>query len=136
MVVGAGPTGVEIAGQIAEIARETLRRDFRAIDPREARILIVDRAERVLATFPPSLSAKAERALERLGITPLLGRTVVGIDDEGVTLQPTARRPRARAGAHHDLGRRGRRVPARRRARRGHGRRARPRRAGSRSSPT
>ena len=90
MVVGAGPTGVEIAGQIGEIARETLRRDFRAIDPREARILIVDRAERVLATFPPSLSAKAERALERLGITPLLGRTVVGIDDEGVTLQPAA----------------------------------------------
>ena len=93
VVVGAGPTGVEIAGQIAEIARETLRRDFRAIDPREARILIVDRAERVLATFPPSLSAKAERALERLGITPLLGRTVVGIDDEGVTLQPTAGDP-------------------------------------------
>ena len=52
VVVGAGPTGVEIAGQIGEIARETLRRDFRAIDPREARILIVDRAERVLATFP------------------------------------------------------------------------------------
>jgi NADH:ubiquinone reductase (H+-translocating) len=90
VVVGAGPTGVEIAGQIGEIARETLRRDFRAIDPREARILIVDRAERVLATFPPSLSAKAERALERLGIEPLLSRTVVGIDDQGVTLQPTA----------------------------------------------
>jgi NADH dehydrogenase len=90
VVVGAGPTGVEIAGQIAEIARETLRRDFRAIDPREARILVVDRAERVLATFPPSLSAKAERALERLGITPLLGRTVVGIDDGGVTLQAAA----------------------------------------------
>jgi NADH dehydrogenase len=90
VVVGAGPTGVEIAGQIGEIARETLRRDFRAIDPREARILIVDRAERVLATFPPSLSAKAQRALERLGIVPLLGRTVVGIDDEGVTLQPAA----------------------------------------------
>src|SRR4051794_19373605 len=90
VVVGAGPTGVEIAGQIAEIARETLRRDFRAIDPGEARILIVDRCERVLATFPSSLSTKAERALERLGITPLLGRTVVGIDHERVTLQPTA----------------------------------------------
>ena len=93
MVVGAGPTGVEIAGQIAEIARETLRRDFRAIDPREARILIVDRAERVLATFPASLSTKAEHALERLGITALLDRTVVGIDDAGVTLQPTAGAP-------------------------------------------
>jgi NADH:quinone reductase (non-electrogenic) len=89
VVVGAGPTGVEIAGQIAEIARETLRRDFRAIDPRDARIVIVDRVERVLATFPVSLSTKAERALQRLGITALLGRTVVGIDDEGVTLQAT-----------------------------------------------
>jgi NADH dehydrogenase len=89
VVVGAGPTGVEIAGQIAEIARETLRRDFRAIDPREARILIVDRVERVLASFAPSLSTKAEQALEHLGITRLLGRTVVGIDDEGVTLLAT-----------------------------------------------
>jgi NADH dehydrogenase len=90
VVVGAGPTGVEIAGQIAEIARETLRRDFRAIDPREARIVIVDRGERVLAAFPPSLSSKAEHALESLGITPLLRGAVVGIDDEGVTLQPIA----------------------------------------------
>jgi NADH:ubiquinone reductase (H+-translocating) len=90
VVVGAGPTGVEIAGQIAEIGRETLRRDFRAIDPREARILVVDRAERVLATFPLSLSTKAQRALEGLGITPLLGRTVIDIDDEGVTVQPPA----------------------------------------------
>jgi NADH:ubiquinone reductase (H+-translocating) len=86
VVVGAGPTGVEMAGQIAELARDTLRRDFRAIDPREARILLVEAADRVLTTFPPSLSAKAERSLQRLGVTVLTGRAVIGIDAVGVTL--------------------------------------------------
>ena len=87
VVVGAGATGVEIAGQIAELARDTLRRDFRVIDPRGARILLVEAADRVLASFPPSLSAKAERSLQRLGVTVLTGRTVIGIDAAGVTLQ-------------------------------------------------
>jgi NADH dehydrogenase len=87
VVVGAGPTGVEMAGQIAELARDTLRRDFRMSDPRSARILLVEVADRVLTSFPPSLSAKAARSLEGLGVTPLLGRTVVGIDEEGVTVQ-------------------------------------------------
>jgi NADH dehydrogenase len=87
VVVGAGPTGVEMAGQIAELARDTLRRDFRTIDTRRARILLVEAAERVLTTFPPSLSAKAERSLERLGVTVLTGRTVTEIDDAGVTLE-------------------------------------------------
>ncbi len=87
VVVGAGPTGVEIAGQIAELARDTLRRDFRAIDPRSGRILLVEAADRVLTTFPPSLSAKAARSLERLGVTVLTGRTVVGVDQEGVTIE-------------------------------------------------
>jgi NADH dehydrogenase len=86
VVVGAGPTGVEMAGQIAELARDTLRRDFRTIDPRRARILLVEAAERVLTSFPPSLSAKAERSLQRLGVTVLTGRTVTGIDAAGVTL--------------------------------------------------
>jgi NADH:ubiquinone reductase (H+-translocating) len=86
VVVGAGPTGVEMAGQIAELARDTLRRDFRAIDTRDARILLVETADRVLTSFPPSLSTKAARSLERLGVTPLVGRTVVGIDD-AVTVQ-------------------------------------------------
>ncbi len=63
VVVGAGPTGVEMAGQIGELARDTLRRDFRTIDPRTARILLVEAADRVLTTFPPSLSAKASRSL-------------------------------------------------------------------------
>jgi NADH dehydrogenase len=87
VVVGAGPTGVEMAGQIAELARDTLRRDFRTIDPRRARILLVEAADRVLTNFPPSLSAKAERALRRLGVTVLTGRTVTGIDAAGVTLE-------------------------------------------------
>jgi len=87
VVVGAGPTGVEMAGQIGELARDTLRRDFRLIDPREGRVLLVEMADRVLTTFPPSLSAKAARSLEHLGVTPLLGRTVVDIDEEGVTTE-------------------------------------------------
>ena len=86
VVVGAGPTGVEMAGQIAELARDTLRRDFRNIDPRNGRILIVEGADRVLTTFPPSLSAKAARSLERLGAEVLTGRLVVGMDDHGVTV--------------------------------------------------
>jgi NADH:quinone reductase (non-electrogenic) len=87
VVVGAGPTGVEMAGQIAEMANDTLRGDFRAIDSRQARILLVEVADRVLTTFPPKLSAKAARSLRRLGVTPMLGRTVVGIDPEGVDIQ-------------------------------------------------
>jgi NADH:ubiquinone reductase (H+-translocating) len=86
VVVGAGPTGVEMAGQIAELARDTLRRDFRAIDPRDGRILLVEAADRVLTGFPPSLSQKAARSLQELGVTPLLERMVVGIDSDGVTV--------------------------------------------------
>jgi NADH:ubiquinone reductase (H+-translocating) len=87
VVVGAGPTGVEMAGQIAELARDTLRRDFRAVDPRGGRILLVEIADRVLTSFPASLSRKAARSLEHLGVTPLLERTVVGIDEDAVTIQ-------------------------------------------------
>jgi len=87
VVVGAGPTGVEIAGQIAELARDTLSGDFRSVDPRTGRILLIEATDRVLTSFPPSLSAKAARSLERLGVTPLLGRTVVGVDAESVTVQ-------------------------------------------------
>jgi len=86
VVVGAGPTGVEMAGQIAELARDTLRNDFRAIDPRTARILLVEAADRVLTTFSPRLSVKAARSLERLGVSVMTGRTVTGIDDTGVTV--------------------------------------------------
>jgi NADH:quinone reductase (non-electrogenic) len=85
-VVGAGPTGVEMAGQIGELARDTLRLDFDAVDPRTGRILLIETADRVLTSFPPSLSAKAQRSLERLGVTPLLGSTVVGVDAESVSI--------------------------------------------------
>src|SRR5947207_1671212 len=87
VVVGAGPTGVEMAGQIGELARDTLRHDFRTIDPRTARILLVEAGDRVLSTFPPSLSAKAKGSLERLGVTPLLSRTVVEVDADGVRVE-------------------------------------------------
>jgi NADH:ubiquinone reductase (H+-translocating) len=86
VVVGAGPTGVEMAGQIAELARDTLRRDFRSADPGSGSILLIEVADRVLTGFPPSLSAKAERSLRRLGVTPVLGSTVVDVDATGVTV--------------------------------------------------
>jgi len=92
VVVGAGPTGVEMAGQIAELARDTLRRDFRRIDPRTGRVLLVEMADRVLTSFPPSLSAKARRSLEKLGVTVLTSRTVVDVDGEGVTIEDGARK--------------------------------------------
>jgi NADH:ubiquinone reductase (H+-translocating) len=87
VVVGAGPTGVEMAGQVAELARATLRRDFRAIDSRHARVLLMEAADRVLTSFPSSLSRRASRSLEQLGVTPLLERMVVGIDAEAVTTE-------------------------------------------------
>ena len=87
VVVGAGPTGVEMAGQIAELARDTLRGDFRSADPGSGRILLIEAADRVLTGFPPSLSAKAERSLRRLGVTPVLGSTVVDVDETGVTIR-------------------------------------------------
>jgi NADH dehydrogenase len=87
VVVGGGPTGVEMAGQIAELARDTLRRDFRAIDTHAARVLLVEMADRMLTAFPPSLSHKAERALEKLGVTPLVGQTVVGVGSDSVAIR-------------------------------------------------
>lgn len=84
VIVGAGPTGVELAGAIAEIARDTLRHEFRSIDPAEAEIVIVDAAERVLPTYPPELSRKAQAALGRLGVKVRAGVMVTHIDEEGV----------------------------------------------------
>ncbi len=87
VVVGGGPTGVEMAGQIAELARDSLRRDFRSVDTRTARVLLVETADRILTSFPPSLSQKAERALEQLGVTPLVGHTVVDVDPASVKIR-------------------------------------------------
>jgi NADH:ubiquinone reductase (H+-translocating) len=86
VVVGAGPTGVEMAGQIGEIARDTLRRDFRTIDTRATRILLVEMADRVLPGWPVRLSDRAARSLEQLGVTPLTGHQVVGIDESSVSV--------------------------------------------------
>ena len=85
VVVGGGPTGVEMAGQIAELARDALPREFRSADIRQARILLVETTDRVLGTFPPRLSAKAARALARLGVTVMLGATVTDVDAGSVT---------------------------------------------------
>jgi NADH dehydrogenase len=68
VVVGGGPTGVELAGAIAEIARHTVKQDFRAFDPAQARVILVESGPRVLGTYTPDLSAKAQRALEKLGV--------------------------------------------------------------------
>ncbi len=84
VVVGAGPTGVEMAGTFAEMSRFTLRREFRAIDPAEARILLIEGGERVLPTFHPDLSKRADRALAELGVTVRTGAFVTGIDGDGV----------------------------------------------------
>jgi NADH dehydrogenase len=98
VVVGAGPTGVEMAGQIAEIGRDTVRLDFRAIDAAAERILLVEADDRVLTSFAPSLSARAARSLQRLGVTPLVSHRVVDVDAEGVTVEtPDGRRDRIAA---------------------------------------
>lgn len=85
VVVGAGPTGVEMAGTMAEIAHYTLREDFRHIDPATARVVLVEAADRVLPPYTPDLSAKAQRQLERLGVTVRTGTKVTAIDAEGVS---------------------------------------------------
>jgi len=85
VIVGAGPTGVELAGALAEIANDSLRHDFRSIHPEESRILLLDAAPRVLTTFPESLSAAAERQLIRLGVRVLPQVRVTAIDPGGVT---------------------------------------------------
>jgi NADH:quinone reductase (non-electrogenic) len=86
VVVGAGPTGVEMAGQIAEIAQDT-RRDFRSADPSQARVLLIETGDRVLSGFPPSLSRRAAHALETLGVTPMTGQMVTDIDANGVVVR-------------------------------------------------
>lgn len=86
VVIGAGATGVELAGTLAEIARHTLRHEFRHFDPRNTRVVLVEGTDRVLPPYPPELSEKARLQLERLGVTVWLGKRVTGIDEEGVTL--------------------------------------------------
>ena len=92
VIIGAGPTGVELAGAICELARDTLRNDFRSIDPRESRVLLVEGADRVLPSYPPRLSAKAQRSLERLGTEVRTETLVEDLDEHGVMLSSKGRR--------------------------------------------
>ncbi|KKB12181.1 NADH dehydrogenase [Devosia geojensis] len=85
VVIGAGPTGVELAGAISELARAALRDEFRTIDPREARVHLIEGADRVLLNFDKDLSAYAEEALKRLGVIVELGENVSEVDKDGVT---------------------------------------------------
>ncbi|HEX2891426.1 NAD(P)/FAD-dependent oxidoreductase [Vineibacter terrae] len=86
VVVGGGPTGVELAGAIAELAKKALAKDFRRIDPRSAHVILIEAGPRLLSAFPESLSAKAKRALENLGVEVLLGQAVSACDAGGVTV--------------------------------------------------
>lgn len=88
-IVGGGPTGVELAGTLAEIARHTLKNEFRRIDPSQARVRLVEAGPRVLASFPDTLSEKARRQLERLGVEVVTGTPVSDITDEGYRLGET-----------------------------------------------
>jgi NADH dehydrogenase len=87
VIVGAGPTGVELAGALSEIAKDTLRNDFRSIHPEESRIVLLDGSPRVLPAYPEDLSADAERSLIQLGVQPRTNVKVTGIDAQGVTLE-------------------------------------------------
>ena len=86
VVVGGGPTGVELAGTLAEIARHTLKREFRRIDPTTARVLLVEAGPRVLPTFAATLSARAQHHLERLGVTVRTGSAITGVNERGVSI--------------------------------------------------
>jgi NADH:ubiquinone reductase (H+-translocating) len=87
VIVGGGATGVELAGAIAEIARQTLKNDFRSIHPQEAQIILIDGASRVLPTFPEDLSEKAAQLLGKLGVHIRTGLMVKDIDKDGVNIQ-------------------------------------------------
>ncbi|MFC7489575.1 MULTISPECIES: NAD(P)/FAD-dependent oxidoreductase [unclassified Knoellia] len=87
VVVGAGPTGVEMAGQIAELAHRTLRRDFRSIDPRQARIVLIDAAPQVLPSFGDRLGGSARDRLTKMGVEVELGTKVVGVDSTGIDIE-------------------------------------------------
>jgi NADH dehydrogenase len=89
VIVGAGPTGVELAGSMPDIARRALAPDFRNIDTRKTRVLLVEAGPRILASFPEELSRAAQRDLEELGVEVLLGTPVTHIDDASVVVGTT-----------------------------------------------
>ena len=87
VLVGGGPTGVELAGTLGELAKDTLRQDFRHVNPAESRILLVEGADRILPTYPAELSAKATTALARLGVTVRTGATVTDVQSDAVIIR-------------------------------------------------
>src|SRR6266849_10699834 len=91
VIVGAGPTGVELSGAIAEIARQTLKHDFRSIHPEEAQIILLDGAHRVLMPFPDDLAEKATRSLAKLGVEVRCGAMVNDVNKEGLTIDSGGR---------------------------------------------
>lgn len=86
VIVGGGPTGVELAGAIAEIARHTVSNDFRTFDPRQARVILLERGQRILEAYPPDLSAKAVRALQHIGVEVQTGTGAIDIRPDRVML--------------------------------------------------
>lgn len=87
VIVGAGPTGVELAGAIGEIARQTLKNDFRSTHPADAQIVLLDAAPRLLTSFPENLARKAEQSLAKLGVQTKMGAMVRQVDRDGLNLQ-------------------------------------------------
>jgi NADH dehydrogenase len=87
VIVGGGPTGVEMAGTMIELARRGIPRDFRMIDTRTARVMLIEAADRLLQAYPPALSQRAKQDLEKMGVEVLVNRMVVGIDSEGVMIR-------------------------------------------------
>jgi NADH dehydrogenase len=97
VVVGGGPTGVEVAGQLAILSRHSLKRNFSRIDPAEAKVILLDAGERVVPAFRPSLSAKAARELASLGVEVREGNRATAVDEEGVTVKTPAGEDRIEA---------------------------------------
>jgi len=106
VIVGAGATGMELAGALAEIASETLRHDFRAINPQDAHIILMEGGPRVLSAFPEELSAKAEELVTRLGVKVTKNVMVTCIDADGVTYSHAEESPKHLAAQNCALGRR------------------------------
>ena len=113
VVVGAGPTGVEMAGQIAELARRTLKRDFRRIDPTKARIILLDAAPAVLGAFGDKLGAAAVKRLTEMGVEVQLGAKVVDVDATGIEVEHADGTARAHRVGLQGVGRRRAGLPAR-----------------------
>ena len=86
-VIGGGPTGVELAGAIGELSRQTLKNDFRSFDPSSARVLLIEAGDRILATYSKSLSPKAEKSLRKIGVEVMTGAMVTDIRDGGITVR-------------------------------------------------